>query len=144
MKETEREIKKYGKEIRSLLPCSRKRKKQIMAQIEANLADYRAEHPEADFSQIKAHFGPPEEIAAAYVESAGTAEILQALRVRKRLVAIVSCVTVFILVSWIAVVTVDTIRAEKDNHGFIIVETAYLPQDTIIVDGSVTITEVEK
>ncbi len=85
MKKTEQTMKKYHRAVSRLLPCSRKRKRTILSQLGTNLSGYIAEHPDVGFAQIEAQFGVPEIVAAVYVESAGTAEILKALQIRKRI-----------------------------------------------------------
>ena len=96
---------KYLRKVRSYLPCSRKVKNQIMAQIADSVNSYLAEMPEATNEQIVARFGKPETIAAAYVESTDTAEILGALQIRRRIVAIVAGIMAAVLLSWAVMVT---------------------------------------
>ena len=105
------------RKVRSYLPCSRKVKNQIMAQIADSVGGYLAEEPEAAYEQIVARFGAPETIAAAYVESTGTAEILRALQIRRRIVAIVAAVMAVILLSWAIVVTWTAINYNNSRPG---------------------------
>lgn len=115
---------------------SQKAKKEIMNQIQANLKDYQLEHPEVDFEQIAMRFGSPEMVAAAYVESAGTSEILKALRIRKRIVAIVASVMAVALFKWATAVTILFTQEDRAGAGFAIIELSELPQDTVVIDDS--------
>ena len=108
---------KYLRKVRSYLPCSRKVKNQLMAQIADSVGSYLTEEPEATYEQIVARFGNPETIAAAYVESTGTAEILRALQIRRRIVAIVAAVMAVILLSWAIVVTWTAINYNNSRPG---------------------------
>ena len=109
--------KKYCRQVRQLLPCSGRVKRSIAAQLENRLANYLAENPDADYEQIKLHFGAPETVAASYIESTGTAEILKSLRIRKRIVRIIVMVAVFMLVTWSALITWELIRANETLGG---------------------------
>lgn len=129
-------VKCYCKKVRDLLPCSQKQKKEIMNQIQGNLKDFQSEHPDADFEQIVLRFGSPEMVAAAYVESTGTSEILKALRIRKRIVAIVASVMAVALFIWAAAVTIIITQEKRAGVGFAIVELSELPQDTVVIDDS--------
>ena len=108
---------RYLKKVRSYLPCSGKVKNQIMEQITESVDGYLTEQPEAGYEQIVARFGEPQTIAAAYVESTGTAEILRALQIRRRIVAIVAGIMAAILLSWAIVVTWTVIREKNTTPG---------------------------
>ena len=116
----------YLRKVRSYLPCSRKVKNQIMAQIADSVGGYLAEEPEAAYEQIVARFGAPETIAAACVESTGTAEILRALQIRRRIVAIVAGIMAVVLLSWAVAVTWAVINYNNSKPG---------TSDTTIVEG---------
>jgi uncharacterized membrane protein len=111
----------YLKKVRSYLPCSGKVKKQIMEQITESVEVYLAEEPQAGYDQITARFGAPQAIAAAYVENAGTAEILRALQIRRRIVSIVAAVMAAILLSWAGAVTWAMIQYKHNSQGFVTV-----------------------
>lgn len=66
-------MRRYYREIRSWLPCTHKQKKQIIEQIQSRVQDYLVQDPNADILVLRAEFGSPQTIAAAYVESSGTA-----------------------------------------------------------------------
>lgn len=121
MPKSDKALEQYFREVRSLLPCSRKQKDGILARFRASVDDYLADYPEADIIQIREHFGAPEDIAAAYVESEGTAEILAALRLRKRVMTVVATVMAIILISWGAVVTWAVYSVKDTNGGELIV-----------------------
>ena len=116
-----RSIKKYLRRVRSMLPCSRKMKKRSMEQIRKEVTLFLTDHPEADYNAVISHFGEPETIAAAYVESMGTAEILRKLRIRRRIVSAVAIVLAFVAITWATVVTWEIHRNTVENEGFAIV-----------------------
>ncbi len=97
--------KKYLRRVRSVLPGSARMTKQIMVKIQSEISSYFEEYPQADYKDLVSRFGDPESIAASYVESMGTAEILKKLRIRKRILISVAIVLAFITISWAATVT---------------------------------------
>lgn len=122
MKEREKSIKKYYRKIRSLLPCNRKTKAAIMQQISENIEGYLSENPNAGFEEIQTQFGAPETIAAAYVESTGTAEILKSLHVRSRIATaatVVITVALVALLGWSFFLRWAAVEAEKSMSGTI-------------------------
>ena len=116
-----RSIKKYLRRVRSMLPCSRKMKKRTMEQIRKEVTLFLTDHPEADYNAVISHFGEPETIAAAYVESMGTAEILRKLHIRRRIVSAVAIVLAFVVITWATVVTWEIHSNTVENGGFAIV-----------------------
>ena len=76
----DRQLRRYLRQIRSMLPCGGKRRRELMDNVRSGATRYLEEHPDATAEQVMAYFGAPEAIAASYVESAGTAEILRAVR----------------------------------------------------------------
>lgn len=101
-----KELKAYYCQVRSWLPCGGKIKKQLMANIRATIDEYLAENPKADFSALQAHFGTPQQIAIAFVDEMETAELLDALRTRRKIVKILLyAVLAFIIIWFVAVFT---------------------------------------
>ena len=84
-----KELKSYYRQVATWLPCGGRLKKQLMNSITATVDGYLAEHPEADFAALQARFGTPQQIASAFVDEMETDELLNALRVRRRIVKIV-------------------------------------------------------
>ena len=116
-----RSIKKYLRRVRSMLPCSRKMKKRTMEQIRKEVTLFLTDHPEADYNAVISHFGEPETIAAAYVESMGTAEILRKLRIRRRIVSAVAIVLAFVVITWATFVTWAIHKNESIDSGYLTV-----------------------
>lgn len=129
MKKTEQAMKKYHHAVSRLLPCSRKRKRTILSQLDTNLRSYIAEHPDAGYAQIEAQFGAPEVVAAAYVESAGTAEILKALHVRRRILLWVGGVLILLLLLWSCMMLITIIDAHLSFNGASSVEISEIEGD---------------
>ena len=111
------DLNRYYREVRSWLPCSRKLKESIMSRLQENVRDYLEEHPGADAAQVRAYFGEPEVIAAAYVDEMGTDVLLRDLRIRRKIVFIIAGVMAAILALWIGVVGWAIVREIDDSNG---------------------------
>ena len=83
-----KELKHYYRQVSAWLPCGGRLKKQLMSSITATVDGYLAEHPEADFAALQAHFGSPQQIASAFVDEMETEELLNALRIRRKSLAL--------------------------------------------------------
>lgn len=131
---------RYRRKVLNLLPCTRHQKQKIISQFDASLSDYIESNPDIDFVDLEDHFGSPEAIAASYVESAGTAEILQSLCIRKRIVLVISLVLAVLLISWAATVTWSMVKFNNAVNGYTIESAQTLPNDTVINNGEDTVT----
>lgn len=127
----DRQLRRYLRQIRSMLPCGGKRRRELMDNVRSGVIRYLEEHPDATAEQVMAYFGAPEAIAASYVESAGTAEILRSVRIRRKITAMVAVVLLVILLSWAAVVTWAVIDAYRDVRGDILVTTTEIERTVI-------------
>ena len=131
--ETEKVLRRYFREIRSLLIVKNKESKRFMAEFKASARDYIAANPGADFAAVRAHFGAPEEIAKAFLDEA------QILYVRRRVRArnIVVAVLLAALMIWAACVTSLYIEGLHAAHGYGIEYGPDDPQRTLHNEGRV-------
>ena len=90
-----------------------------MSQLKENVRDYLEDHPNADITQIRTHFGTPETIAAAYVDETGTDVLLRDLRIRRKVIATVAGVAAIILALWMGVLGWAITREFQDSNGSI-------------------------
>jgi len=93
-------LKAYYREIRSCLPGGFRQKNRILRQIRDNVAVFQADHPRAAAEEVRAHFGAPDQIAAACVDEMDTIKLLNALRVRRRMVTAVVAGILVALTMW--------------------------------------------
>ncbi len=113
-----RAARRYLRNVRDWLPCSGKLKREIMARIKNVLDDYLAEHPNADFAELSHRFGLPKQIAASCVEDMDTEELLRNLRIRRRIVGIVTCTALIVITLWAGTVTYAIIHNERLARGY--------------------------
>lgn len=109
MNTAERAVRRYYRKVRSWLPGGKMRR-YVMTQIRETVQEFVQEHPDADVAAIQAQLGTPQEIAAAYVENMETAAVLKGLRIRRRVLFAVCATMLAILISWVALVTIVTVR----------------------------------
>lgn len=134
MTKREKALKRYYFQIRSILPCSRKMKAAILQQIQESIDNYFAENPNADYAEMRAQFGAPENIAAAYIESTGTAEILKSMSIRRKIVGILTAVLVAALLAWTCYLAWTAVKV---NNVLKSMDGSY--DDSYIVEGTVEI-----
>lgn len=109
MNTAERAARRYYRKVQSWLPGGKMRR-YVMTQIRETVQEFVQEHPDADVAAIQAQLGTPQEIAAAYVENMETAAVLKGLRIRRRVLFAVCATMLAILISWVALVTIVTVR----------------------------------
>ena len=100
MKRQNTAARRYLREVRRGLPCSRKRKRAFLETVGRDIEEYLRETPEADYQALVRRFGSPIQIAEDYLEETDTLEPIRGLRLRRRIysavfAAAVLAVTVF-------------------------------------------------
>ena len=117
MRPANKAAKRYLRIVRQLLPCSKKTRAAILVGITASLNAYLEQFPDATYSELEAKYGPPQQIAAAYVENAGTADILKEMRIRRRILELISFAAALVLVIWLVFVILVFIDAREQMRG---------------------------
>ena len=106
------DLNRYCREVKTWLPCSGAEKKRIINRISDQVTRFLEETPNADYAQIEARFGTPQQIAAAAVDEMGTCELLRDLRIRKRLVSIIAAGLAVIALAWCVFVSYSMVNNE--------------------------------
>ena len=118
---SDRALKRYYRQVRQMLPCTRKEKLLLEKQIRANVEDYITEHPQADISAVRAHFGEPQTVAAAYIEATETGELLRQFNLNKKIFCLIACAVLVVLLSWSGVI-LFAIREARTGDEIAVVE----------------------
>lgn len=100
MEKLNRPARRYLRQTAGWLPCAGSMKRKMLGEIRETLREFLEENPGADYPAITVRFGSPGQIAAAYVDEAETGELLNRLRLRRRIVSIacaaaIACVTIW-------------------------------------------------
>lgn len=112
-------LKQYYRSVRKALPCSRKMKRQIVAQLKDGVNEYLATNQDADFWAVQNHFGTPQQIASGFVEDQSTSTLLHNISVKKRIVAIIAGAAAVVVLLWIGAVSWAIINAQSESEGHI-------------------------
>lgn len=97
-------VKKYIGEISRILPCSKKQKREIEADLKANIDDFLLANENASMNDIVANFGKPEDIAESYAVGMNHNEIHQATSKKKAIVtSLVAVVAILLVMAGISV-----------------------------------------
>lgn len=119
MQKRDAALRRYYRDIHSYLPCPRRMKKQILDEVKSNVSGYLEANPEAGLPEIESQFGSARAIAAAYVEDMNTPELLAALRLRKKIMAVVFAFLLAALVLWTAVLGVTYVQFASGSNGYV-------------------------
>lgn len=94
---TEKQIRRYCHVVGSYLPCSGRQKREILRGLHQRIVDCCAESPN-NTAEMEKFFGSPQQVAAAYVEDMNTTELLVALRIRRKILTIISIGVLSVLI----------------------------------------------
>ena len=101
------------------LPGSWEQKKPILYRVAACVRDFVSNHPRADYAALTGRFGTPQQIAEASLETMETAELIQELRTRQKIVKIVAIVAMSVVLLWaigVGVAIVDSMIASGGTY----------------------------
>ena len=117
MRPANKAAKRYLRIVRQLLPCGKKTRTAILAGITASLNAYLEQFPNATYSELESKYGSPQQIAAAYVENTGTADILKEMRIHRRILELIAFTAATVLVIWLVFAILAFIDAHDATHG---------------------------
>ena len=113
---------KYLRQVRAMLPCSRKMKRLIVEKIQIEVMLYLEKVPDANYNALLSRFGKPEEIAVAYVENIEPSMLLKKLHIRKRVLLVVCIVLLFTVITWFATITWAIQSNRAMQNGYYVIE----------------------
>lgn len=122
MNKTDAALRRYLREVKSWLPCGGKMKKEILGKISGTVSGYLTENRGGDYGALVARFGTPQQIASAYVDELETPELLNSLRIRRRIVKIVSGTALVVIILWVGVVAASFAYNVINDNGFFVDE----------------------
>lgn len=110
------DLRRYYREVRGWLPCSRKLKRRIIEKIDSVIS---VSEEELYYGQIIERYGTPQQIAAAYVDEMGTEELLNDLRIKRKIVRVISASCVIVLVMWLGCIAAALVNDYHADNGYI-------------------------
>ena len=118
--ENRKEIARYCRQVRNWLPCGKNQKARVMEEFGSSIEEFLEGNPDAGMTELYAHFGEPQAVAAAYLEGMDSPEVLQKLHVRRMIVKIVAAASAVALTAWLLVVAWAVYDEQNDSNGFLI------------------------
>ncbi len=113
---TEKALRRYFREIRSLLIVRNKESRRFMAEFTSSVRDYLEANPGADFEAVRSHFGAPEEIAKSFLETSQVRYIRRRVRVGNIILAVL--LAALLLWAWcITSLYIEGLRYNARNNG---------------------------
>ena len=109
----EKETEKYISDVSSRLLCSKKKKKEIIADIRGAVLDFTEGNGTKDIKEVYEHFGTPEELAKAHLSELDPAQIKKKVNIRR--VVIVAIAVALLL--YIAIITLAFIDSKNSTSG---------------------------
>lgn len=86
--------------------------------MEDSVRAYATENPGLNYAALIARFGEPRIVAESYVEQMQTPELVENLRVGKRVICIVTVAVLIAVLFWTGVVVAAFVDAHNQNSGF--------------------------
>lgn len=119
MVESNREVRKYIKEIRKGIPCGGMQKKRVVERVKVSIREYVTKTPNPSYNDLLLRFGSPEEIAVSCVEEQEANELIHNLQIRRKIVMIIASLAFVIILVWGIVVACAYCENRSDNDGYI-------------------------
>ena len=132
-----KELKTYYREIRSLLIVRSRETKKFMRDFIASVEDFTAQDGIDSFAQVRAHFGEPEDIARAFLETAPLKDIRKRVRMRTAVLAVVFAAFAI----WACYLTIAFVHEMDNGYG---VESGVMDPDETTEPGYVIYSEVQQ
>lgn len=121
---------RYLRQVRSWLPCSCKAKRKIIGEIKSNIDDFLTNNPDAQYTNLVARFGTPQEIAASYVNEMDMGELLEGLKIRKRIMKTIMIAAVIALLLWLGEIMAAHFQIMNTANGYMVDTIEVIEQNT--------------
>lgn len=86
----------------------------------ASIRAFASDHPSADYEHLVARFGSPEQIAATYVDEMESGELINSLRIKRKILCLVVGAVIMALIIWLGYLRICYLEV-KENTGYIVV-----------------------
>lgn len=113
-----RQISRYLRQVARAVPISHKDKTTFLTNLEQQIGLYLSLHPEADFTQLEAHFGTPQQIAGAFISQLTEGELTVRLHLRRQVTAIALATAMAALILFGSALAVMCCTHKDDLSGY--------------------------
>lgn len=73
--------------------------------MEDSVRDYVIENPYVNYKLLQQRFGTPQQIADSYIEAQDTSELINSLKIKRRVFFLIIAVATIIIITWFIIVT---------------------------------------
>lgn len=110
------QTKRYLRQVKRGLPCSRPEKRRCMAELEADVLVYLQKCPDPTIEELCRHFGEPKIVAKAFIAQLSPAQLSRRISVkRKILVGVISIMAILAIFIGVATAIVAYKRVDYYN-----------------------------
>ena len=96
----EKEIKKYIKYVKKIIPFYSKDKKEFLKLLTQKIIEFSNTHPNFTYQNIIDEFGSPNEVAGSYIETLNSDEIIKKLNKKKIINIFISVIIILCISVW--------------------------------------------
>lgn len=100
-----------------------------------SVRDFVIKNPGADYDAITARFGTPQQITESCLEDMDTGELVQHLKIGRRIVVIVSVAALTVVLLWAGVTYIALMDEKVSTNGFLTEEIDIIERMPISVEG---------
>ena len=99
-KKMSNDIKKYIKYVKKIIPIHSKDKKEFIQLLTQKIIEFSNEHDSCSYQDIVDKFGSPNEVAASYIETLNSDEIIKKLNKKKIINIFISVIIILCISVW--------------------------------------------
>lgn len=96
---SEKELKRYCKQVKALLPLYRKQEKRFMENFSASVKEFADAAPGCSLQDVAENFGAPGEIVSNYLSELDTEDLCGQISIRRRVKRIISVILVLCVIA---------------------------------------------
>lgn len=89
-----------------------------MERLASSVRDFVSEHPRVGYHEIVARFGTPEQVAGAYLSELDSAELMDELSARNKIVRIAFVTALTMILMWVGVISFAYVRNQNQTNGY--------------------------
>ena len=112
-----RVVSRYCNSIYTLLPCDKADAKRICTRMQESVESYLLEQPSANYDDIIARFGSPEQVAISLLEEQQREALLEKMNLRKRIFRVVVATAILFSVCIMSVMGYVAYECYLGAHG---------------------------
>ena len=114
------DVQRYLREIKADIPCTGKRKRDILNRISETIGGYLEENTNPSYDELTARFGTPKQIVTSCLEEMDSGELIKRLKIKRKIVGIVAAAAVAVVVLWAAAVSIMLYKDEQARNGYFV------------------------